>query len=389
MWQTSIKVKIQNHHFDLESMILNNPYLCSMSANTFGTLFRLTTFGESHGVALGGIIDGCPAGLVIDMEFIQQELNRRRPGQSDMTTPRDESDTIEILSGVFEGKSTGSPIAFEIRNKDHHSFDYDHLKDAYRPSHADYTYDSKYGFRDYRGGGRSSARETLSRVAGGAIAKLLLQNSGIQVKAYVSSIGEVKSGKDFAIDQLDAIETSLVRCPDPDASDKMIELINQLKKEGDTTGGIITCIINGVPPGLGEPVFDKLQADLAKAAMSINTAKGFEYGEGFNAPSMRGTAHNDIFIAGEHGEIKTKTNHSGGIQGGISNGSDIVFKVAFKPIATIQQSQPSVNSKGENIVLAAKGRHDVCVVPRAVPIVEAMAALVIADHLLRNRSSRL
>lgn len=360
-----------------------------MSANTFGTLFRLTTFGESHGAALGGIIDGCPAGLVIDLEFIQQELDRRRPGQSDITSPRNESDTIEILSGVFEGRSTGTPIAFEIRNQDHHSFDYDHLRDAYRPSHADYTYDSKYGFRDYRGGGRSSARETLSRVAGGAVAKLLLQHSGIQVKAYVSSIGEVNVEHEFTIHQLEDIEMSPVRCPDKTASAKMIELITQLKKEGDTTGGVITCIINGVPPGLGEPVFDKLQADLAKAAMSINTAKGFEYGEGFNAPSMRGSTHNDIFVAGGQGEIKTKTNHSGGIQGGISNGSDIVFKVAFKPIATIQQSQPSVNNKGENIVLAAKGRHDVCVVPRAVPIVEAMAALVIADHLLRNRSSRL
>jgi chorismate synthase len=360
-----------------------------MSANTFGTIFRLTTFGESHGTALGGIIDGCPAGLVIDLEFIQNELNRRRPGQSEMTSPRNESDTIEILSGVFEGRSTGSPIAFEIRNKDHHSFDYDHLKDAYRPSHADYTYDSKYGFRDYRGGGRSSARETLSRVVGGAVAKLLLQDSGIQVKAYVSSIGEVNSGRAFAIDQLDEIEKSLVRCPDPEASDKMIDLITRLKQEGDTTGGTITCIINGVPPGLGEPVFDKLQADLAKAAMSINTAKGFEYGEGFNAPSMRGSTHNDIFVSDGKGGIKTATNHSGGIQGGISNGSDIVFKVAFKPIATILRAQQSVNNKGENIELAAKGRHDVCVVPRAVPIVEAMAALVIADHLLRNRSSRL
>jgi chorismate synthase len=360
-----------------------------MSANTFGTLFRLTTFGESHGVALGGIIDGCPAGLTIDVEFIQQELNRRRPGQSAMTTPRDEKDAIEILSGVFEGRSTGAPIAFEIRNKDQHSFDYDHLQSAYRPSHADFTWDSKYGFRDYRGGGRSSARETLSRVAGGAFAKLLLKNFGIEIKAYVSSIGDVNSSRVFDIDQLGEIEKSPVRCPDPEASEKMVELITRLKAEGDTTGGTITCIINGVPPGLGEPVFDKLQADLAKAAMSINTAKGFEYGEGFNAPSMRGTTHNDIFVAGEHGEIKTKTNHSGGIQGGISNGNDIVFKIAFKPIATIQQPQQSVNNKGENIVLAAKGRHDVVVVPRAVPIVEAMAALVIADHLLRNRSSKL
>ncbi len=360
-----------------------------MSANTFGTLFRLTTFGESHGAALGGIIDGCPAGLAINIDFMQHELNRRRPGQSEMTTPRDESDSIELLSGIFEGKSTGSPIAFLVRNKDQHSTDYDHLRDAYRPSHADFTYDSKYGFRDYRGGGRSSARETLSRVAGGAVAKLLLYQYGIKVKAYVSSIGDVHVEREFNIDQLDETENSPVRCPDKEASAKMIQLITALKTDGDTTGGIITCIINGVPPGLGEPVFDKLQADLAKAAMSINTAKGFEYGEGFNAPSMRGSIHNDIFTANQQGVIGTKTNHSGGIQGGISNGNDIVFRVAFKPIATIQQSQASVNSKGENIILAAKGRHDVCVVPRAVPIVEAMAAMVIADHLLRNRSARL
>ncbi len=360
-----------------------------MSANTFGTVFRLTTFGESHGIALGGVIDGCPAGLIIDAQFIQHELDRRRPGQSDVTTQRTEGDKIELLSGVFEGRSTGTPIAFAIRNHDHQSFDYDHLREAYRPSHADYTYDRKYGFRDHRGGGRSSARETLSRVAGGAIAKLLLQHSGMQVKAYVSSIGDVQASKDFTIDQLGEMESSAVRCPDKDASAKMIELISRLKSEGDTTGGIITCIINGIPPGLGEPVFDKLQADLAKAVMSINAAKGFEYGEGFGAASMQGSAHNDIFIAGEKGEITTKTNHSGGIQGGISNGNDIVFRVAFKPVATIQQSQPSVNARGENVVLPAKGRHDVCVVPRAVPIVEAMAALVIADHLLRNRSSRL
>ncbi len=360
-----------------------------MSANTFGTLFRLTTFGESHGTALGGIIDGCPAGLIIDVEFIQQELNRRRPGQSNLTTSRDESDAIEILSGVFEGRSTGAPIAFEIRNRDHHSFDYDHLRTAYRPSHADYTYDVKYGFRDHRGGGRSSARETLSRVAGGAVAKLLLQHSGIRVTAFVSSIGGIQAANELTTSQLEGIELSQVRCPDADASEKMVELINSLKVEGDTIGGTITCIISGVPPGLGEPVFDKLQADLAKAAMSINTAKGFEYGEGFRAAAMRGSEHNDIFVAGGEEGIKTATNHSGGIQGGISNGNDIVFRVAFKPVATLQQSQPSVNSKGENIVLAAKGRHDVCVVPRAVPIVEAMAALVIADHLLRNRSARL
>jgi len=360
-----------------------------MSANTFGTLFRLTTFGESHGTALGGIIDGCPSGLVIDLEFIQQELKRRRPGQSEITTSRNESDTIEILSGVFEGRATGTPIAFEVRNKDQHSADYDHLRDTYRPSHADYTYDSKFGFRDYRGGGRSSARETLSRVAGGAVAKLLLREAGIIVKAYVRSIGEIDTGKDFGMDQLENIESSPVRCPDKAASDKMVAFINHLKDEGDTIGGVISCIIEGVPAGLGEPVFDKLQAELAKAMMSINTAKGFEYGEGFNAPAMRGSEHNDIFMAAGPGKIKTATNHSGGIQGGISNGADILFRVAFKPIATLKQTQQSVNREGKSIVIEGKGRHDVCVVPRAVPIVEAMAALVIADHLLRNRSARL
>lgn len=360
-----------------------------MSANTFGTLFRLTTFGESHGAAIGGILDGCPAGLLIDVEYIQNELSRRRPGQSDITTARDETDTIEILSGVFEGRSTGTPIAFIVRNKDQHSFDYELLRDAYRPSHADYTYDSKFGFRDHRGGGRSSARETLARVAGGAIARLLLEKHGIRVKAYVSCIGEVKTDKDFNINELEHIENSSVRCPDETVSEKMISYLKTLKAEGDTTGGIINCIISGAMPGLGEPVFDKLQADLAKAMMSINTAKGFEYGEGFRAATMRGSEHNDIFSGDKKGNISTTTNHSGGIQGGISNGNEIRFRVAFKPIATIMQSQPTVNQKGENINLKAKGRHDVCVVPRAVPIVEAMAALVLADHLLRNRASRL
>jgi len=360
-----------------------------MSANTFGTLFRLTTFGESHGPAMGGIIDGCPAGLIIDNEFVQHELNRRRPGQSGYTSPRDESDSIEFLSGIFEGKSTGTPIAFIIRNTDQRSFDYDHVREAYRPSHADFTYDSKYGFRDYRGGGRSSARETLSRVAGGAIAKLLLKEVGITVKAYVQRIGEIDTAQDFSIEQLENIESSPVRCPDKAASDKMLTLINRLKAEGDTAGGVISCIIEGVPAGLGEPVFDKLQADLAKAVMSINTAKGFEYGDGFNAASMRGSEHNDIFIAAGAGKIETATNHSGGIQGGISNGADIRFRVAFKPIATIRQAQQTVNRIGESVEIEGKGRHDVCVVPRAVPIVEAMAALVIADHLLRNRSARL
>ena len=360
-----------------------------MSANTFGTLFRLTTFGESHGPAMGGIIDGCPAGLIIDNEFVQNELDRRRPGQSEVTTPRDESDSIEFLSGIFEGKSTGTPIAFIIRNTDQRSFDYDHLRDAYRPSHADYTYDSKYGFRDYRGGGRSSARETLSRVVGGAIAKLFLKEAGIKITAYVQSIGEIDSGNEFSPEQLLTIDSSPVRCPDQTASDKMMAYIKQLQQDGDTTGGVISCVIQGVPPGLGEPVFDKLQAELARAVMSINAAKGFEYGEGFKAAAMRGSVHNDIFIAAGAGKISTATNHSGGIQGGISNGTDIRFRVAFKPIASLKQAQASVNRKGESIVIEGKGRHDVCVVPRAVPVVEAMAALVIADHLLRNRSARL
>lgn len=360
-----------------------------MSANTFGKIFRLTTFGESHGIAVGGILDGCPAGLIIDVNYIQEELNRRRPGQSELTTSRNESDLIEILSGVFEGRSTGAPIAFEVRNTNHSSIDYEYLREAFRPSHADYTYDRKYGFRDYRGGGRSSARETLSRVIGGAIAKLLLLESGISIRAFVSRIGEIESVNDLGLAQPEKIESSPVRCPDKVASDKMVSLINQLKSEGDTIGGVITCLITGTPPGLGEPVFDKLQADLAKAVMSINAAKGFEYGEGFHASTMRGSTHNDTFAADQAGVIKTTTNHSGGIQGGISNGTDIVFKVAFKPVATILQTQSSVTRDGENIILEAKGRHDVCVVPRAVPIVEAMAALVMADHLLRNRSARI
>ncbi len=360
-----------------------------MSANTFGNLFRLTTFGESHGAALGGIIDGCPAGLEMDAEFIQSEINRRRPGQSDISTPRNEADTFELLSGVFEGKSTGAPIAFLIRNHDHKSSDYDYLRDAYRPSHADFTYDQKYGFRDYRGGGRSSARETLARVAGGAVAKLFLNHFDINIQAFVSSIGEISVPDSLPSFTQNEIESSPVRCPHKETSDKMLELINALKNEGDTIGGIITCIMNGVPAGLGEPVFDKLHADLAKAVLSINTAKGFEYGEGFRASTMRGTQHNDIFTSNTEGTISTLTNHSGGIQGGISNSNDIVFRVAFKPVATIQQPQPSVNRQGEPVELPAKGRHDVCVVPRAVPIVEAMAALVIADHLLRNRAAQL
>lgn len=360
-----------------------------MSANTFGTIFRLTTFGESHGAAVGGVIDGCPSGLEIQTEFIQQELERRRPGQSEITTQRKETDTIEILSGIFEGKSTGAPLAFWVRNSGHQSSDYDHLRDAFRSSHADFTYQSKYGFRDHRGGGRASARETLSRVAGGAVAKLFLQNSGIQIKGFVNQIGEIQLSKHYSFDELSGVENSPVRCPDLDVSNDMVQFIRQLQTEGDTIGGVITCIVKGLPAGIGEPVFDKLQADLAKAMMGINAAKGFEYGEGFAAAAMRGSEHNDRFVTDEVGRIKTLTNHSGGIQGGISNGEDIVFRVAFKPVASIRQPQQSVNKMGETIVIPPKGRHDVCVVPRAVPVVEAMAALVVADHLLRSRANRI
>jgi len=360
-----------------------------MSANTFGTIFRLTSFGESHGTAVGGVVDGCPAGLEISLEFLQKELDRRRPGQSELTTSRDEADTIEILSGVFEGKATGAPIAFIVHNLSHHSSDYDHLRDAYRPSHADFTYESKYGFRDHRGGGRSSARETLARVAGGAIAKLFLKHSEIQIRGYVNQVGQIQLLKNYSIAELANVESSPVRCPDLEVSNDMIQLIRQLQMEGDTVGGAITCIVQGLPAGIGEPVFDKLQADLAKAMMGINAAKGFEYGEGFHAAGMRGSEHNDRFITGEDGKTGTLTNHSGGIQGGISNGNDIVFRVAFKPVASIQQPQQSINNKGEDIVILPKGRHDVCVVPRAVPVVEALAALVIADHLLRSRANRI
>jgi chorismate synthase len=360
-----------------------------MSGNTFGKLLTLTTFGESHGIAVGGVLDGFPSNIIIDFEFIQSEVNRRKTGGSFFSSSRKEDDLIDYLSGIFNGRSTGTPISFVIHNFNQKPEDYEQYKDVFRPSHADYTYEKKYGIRDYRGGGRTSARETLTRVVGGAFAKLLLKEHGISINGFVSQIGDCRMGEDFIIPESFSPGNTLTGCPDPETESRILVLLEKLKEEGDTAGGVITCIIRGVPVGLGEPVFDKLQADLAKAAMSINTAKGFEYGEGFNAPSMRGSTHNDIFVSNGEGGIKTATNHSGGIQGGISNGSDIVFKVAFKPIATILQSQPSVNNKGENIVLAAKGRHDVVVVPRAVPIVEAMAALVIADHLLRNRSSRL
>lgn len=361
-----------------------------MPGNRFGSLFTLTTFGESHGEALGGIIDGCPAGLVIDMEFVQSELRRRRPGQSKIVTQRKEEDEVEFLSGIFEGKTTGTPIGFMIRNGDAKSKDYDHIREVYRPSHADYTYDAKFGHRDHRGGGRSSARETVSRVAGGAIAKLLLRQSGISIDAYVSQVGELVLQKNYTELDLSKTEDSIVRCPDAEMAAAMIRRIEEVRKAGDTIGGVVTCVVRGVPAGLGEPVFDRLHADLGKAMLSINAVKGFEYGSGFAGVTMKGSEHNDAFIPGTGAQkITTKTNHSGGIQGGISNGADIYFRTAFKPVATIIQKQLTVNKKGEPVEVMGKGRHDPCVLPRAVPIVEAMAALVLADHLLRSRTSHL
>jgi chorismate synthase len=359
-----------------------------MAGNTFGHVFRMTTFGESHGKAIGGIIDGCPAGLVIDLEFIQHELDRRRPGQSSLTTSRKEEDKVEFLSGIFESQSTGTPISFIIWNNDQKPEDYSQIKDCYRPSHADFTYDQKYGFRDYRGGGRSSARETACRVVGGAIAKLLINHEKIEIKAFVSQIGTVKLEHEFQLPDLSKIENSPVRCPDVETSIKMEKLIEQLKEKGDTTGGIIQCIISGVPAGFGEPVFDKLHAELGKAMLSINAVHGFEYGSGFAGSAMTGTEHNDAFLQNK-GKISTATNFSGGIQGGISNGQDIYFRVAFKPVATLMTAQQTVDQIGNTQTLSGTGRHDVCVVPRAVPIVEAMAALVIADYLLLAKISRI
>lgn len=360
-----------------------------MSGNIYGKKFKISTFGESHGVALGVVIDGCPAGLTIDLDFIQNELDRRRPGQSAIVTQRKEADGFEILSGVFEGKATGMPIAMIIRNEDQRSKDYSHIKDIYRPSHADYVYDVKYGVRDYRGGGRSSARETAARVAGGAVAKQLLALEGISCKAYVSSVGDIHLNKNYTELDLSKTESNDVRCPDAEVAEKMIDLIKQIKKEGDTIGGVITGVISGVPVGLGEPVFDKLHAELAKAMMSINATKGFEYGSGFEGTLSKGSQHNDIFTTNKEGKVITETNHSGGIQGGISNGMDIYFKVAFKPVATIMRDQPTVDSKGDAATVSGKGRHDPCVLPRAVPIVEAMSALVIADFLLRKKADRI
>jgi chorismate synthase len=374
-----------------------------MAGNTFGTAFRITTFGESHGVAIGVIIDGCPAGLAIDETFIQSELDRRRPGQSKIVTQRNEADSVRVLSGVFEGKSTGHPIALVIENEDQRSKDYSHIATSFRPSHADFTYQEKYGFRDYRGGGRSSARETAARVAAGAVAKMLLHTEGIKVNAYVSQVGDIAVNKSYKDLDFNEIESTMIRCPDLETAERMITLIQEIKKAGDTIGGIITGVVTACPTGLGEPAFDKLHADLAKAMMSINAAKGFEYGSGFAGIEMRGSEHNDAFYAdnkdvviarneategSSSGKIKTRTNHSGGVQGGISNGEDIYFRVAFKPVATIIPAQESVNEAGESIQVVGRGRHDPCVVPRAVPIVEAMTALVLADHLLRNRAAK-
>ncbi len=352
-----------------------------------GTLFRITTFGESHGVAVGVVIDGCPPGITLDMEFMRSEMQRRKPGQSKIVTQRHEEDEFEILSGVFEGRTTGTPIAMIIRNSDQRSKDYEHLLQAYRPSHADLTYDLKYGFRDHRGGGRSSARETAARVLAGSVAKQLLEQYGVVINAYVQSVGDIELHKPYTELDLSQTESNIMRCPDPETAEKMIALVSEVKKQGDTIGGTISCVMRNVPPGLGDPVFDKLHADLGKAMLSINAAKAFEYGSGFAGTRMRGSAHNDIFAYDAQEErIVTRTNHSGGIQGGISNGMDIYCRIGFKPVATILRPQESVNALGETVTVEGKGRHDPCVLPRAVPIVEAMAALVLADHLLLQKS---
>ena len=356
-----------------------------MAGNTFGKIYTLTSFGESHGPAVGGVIDGCPPGVSLDLDFIQRELDRRKPGQSKITTPRKEDDGIEILSGFFEGKTTGTPIGFLIRNKDQRSGDYGLIKETYRPSHADYTYDSKYGFRDYRGGGRSSARETIARVVAGAIAKLTLRKLGIEISGYTSQVHTVKVPVDYTALDFAKTESNIVRCPHTKTAELMISAIEEAKEAGDSLGGIVSCVVKNVPPGIGEPVFDKLHAELGKAMLSINAVKGFEYGSGFGAVNYRGSEHNDIFTSNEN-LISTKTNRSGGIQGGISNGEDIYFNVVFKPTATVMQKQETILKSGKSIVLEPKGRHDPCVVPRAVPIVENMAAMVVLDMVLRQNS---
>lgn len=350
--------------------------------NTFGEIFRLTTFGESHGPAIGGVIDGMPAGIGIDLGFVQRELDRRRPGQSALTTPRKESDRVEILSGLFEGKTTGTPIGFIIRNENQHSADYDNLRDVFRPSHADYTYYNKYGIRDHRGGGRASARETAARCVAGAFAKIALQTQGISVKAYTSQVGGIALPGTYKDYDLDATERNAVRCPDAATAEKMAALIKSVKAEGDTIGGIITGVITGVPVGLGEPVFGKLHAALGAAMLSINAAKGFDYGSGFEGVAQRGSEQNDLFVADGEGHVHTLTNNSGGIQGGISNGEDIYFRVAFKPVATLLREQATIDKEGHAATVKARGRHDACVLPRAVPVVESMAAMTVLDYLL-------
>lgn len=354
-----------------------------MAGNTYGTIFKLSTFGESHGKAIGGVIDGCPAGVELDLEAIQRDLDRRKPGQSAIVTQRKEPDEVEFFSGIFEGKTTGTPIGFAIHNTNQKSKDYSHIKDSYRPSHADYVYDEKYGIRDYRGGGRSSARETASRVVAGAIAKQFL--NPLSINAYVSAVGSLQLETDPSIVDLTEIEKNPVRCPDQAKAAEMEAYIKQIRKEGDTIGGVVTCVIKNVTVGLGEPVFDKLHAELGKAMLSINAVKGFEYGSGFEGTTMKGSAHNDLFNT----DGTTQTNQSGGVQGGISNGMDIYFRVAFKPVATIMKNQETINSKGDTVDMKGKGRHDPCVVPRAVPIVEAMAALVLADFTLLKRTNKI
>lgn len=356
--------------------------------NSFGNIFRLTSFGESHGKGIGGVIDGFPAGINIDLDFVQTELNRRRPGQSLLTTARQEPDQVEFLSGIFEGKSTGCPIGFVVWNKNQHSDDYNNLKNVYRPSHADFTYKTKYGIRDHRGGGRSSARETISRVVGGALAKLALRQLGISITAYTSQVGHIKLDDNYTAYDLSLVESNDVRCPDPIKAQEMETYIKQIKAEGDTIGGVITCVIKGCPIGLGQPVFGKLHAALGGAMLSINAAKAFEYGDGFKGLKMKGSEQNDVFY-NNSGRIETRTNHSGGIQGGISNGEDIYFRVAFKPVATVLMEQHTVNIDGLDTTLKARGRHDPCVLPRAVPIVEAMAAMTILDFYLIDRMTQL
>ena len=356
--------------------------------NTFGTIFRLTSFGESHGRGIGGVIDGMPAGIKIEYDFIQNELNRRRPGQSSIVTPRKENDKVEFLSGVYEGYSTGAPIGFVIYNENQHSSDYNNLKETFRPSHADYTYTQKYGIRDHRGGGRSSARETIARCVAGALAKLVLKELSIDIKAFTSQVGNISLSKDYRQYDLSRIEENIVRCPDEKKAAKMIALIDEIRAAGDTIGGVITCVIQNMPVGLGDPVFNKLHAELGGAMLGINAVKGFEYGMGFDGVQYRGSQMNDVFVQ-KDGRVSTLTNNSGGIQGGISNGEDIYFRVAFKPVATILRDIQTLDKSGAEVILKAKGRHDPCVLPRAVPIVEAMAAIVILDHYLLNKTKHI